>query len=411
MMKYIVILTDGMADETYAELDGQSPMEAAYTPLIDALARQGEIGMVQTVPKGMAPGSDVANLSVMGYDPLQYHTGRSPLEAISMGVELTAEQATMRCNLVTLSEEDNLADRTMVDYSAGEITTEEAGELITSLKEELDDALFTFHAGISYRHLLVWDAPKMGVLLTPPHDISGQAIKEYLPQKEGEYQLLSLMEKSNKILSNHPINKKRVANGQNPANSVWFWGLGKKTVLDPFKTKYGLDGVAISAVDLVKGIAKAAALATVDVPGATGTVHTDFSAKAQAALQSLKEGKDYVYVHLEAPDESSHQGQLKEKVHALELIEERVIKPMVEELVEQKESFRLLILSDHPTPVRLKTHTSEPVPFVLYDHTNVRDVPGNRYSERVAEQSGLHFKTGPELAEYFLQTKERRVKV
>jgi 2,3-bisphosphoglycerate-independent phosphoglycerate mutase len=407
-MKYIVVLTDGLADETYEVLGGKSPMESADIPLINDLAAHGEIGLVKTVPDSMAPGSDVANLSVLGYDPEQYHTGRSPLEAISMGIELAETDATMRCNLVTLSDEVEYQDRSMVDYSAGEISTEESRILIADLKEQLDAEGYTFYSGISYRHALVWNNPDMDVSLTPPHDISGKPIREHLPRGENADYLFSLMQKSDEILRHHPINLRRIQEGKNPANSVWFWGMGKKTVLDPFMEKYGLKGAVISAVDLIKGIALAAGMQSVDVVGANGTIKTNFKGKAEAAMAVLKEGAEYLYLHLEAPDECSHQGELREKIQSIELIERQVIAPLIKQLETAGEVFRMLILPDHPTPVRIRTHTKEAVPYVLYDSSKVKDVDVERiYSERQAEASGNYFSSGPALAAYFTELESR----
>ncbi len=407
-MKYIVILTDGMADETYEVLGGKSPMESADIPLIDGLASRGEIGLVKTVPDSMAPGSDVANLSVMGYEPDIYHTGRSPLEAISMGIELKESEATMRCNLVSLSDETEYEARSMVDYSAGEITTEESKVLIGDLKEALDGEGFTFYPGISYRHALVWDKPDMNVILTPPHDISGRPIRNYLPKGEKADSLFSLMKRSDAVLRHHPINLRRIREGKNPANSVWFWGMGKKTVLDPFEERYGLKGAVISAVDLLKGIALAAGMQTIDVEGATGTIKTNFRGKSEAAIKALSSGVDYLYLHLEAPDECSHQGELKEKIHSLELIEQEVIAPIIESMQENMEDFRMLILPDHPTPVRIRTHVKDAVPYVLYDSRNEKPLDSNRsYSERAAAESGNFFATGPELTAYFTESNKK----
>lgn len=407
-MKYIVILTDGMADETYEVLGGKSPMESANIPLINRLAAHGEIGLVKTVPDSMAPGSDVANLSVMGYEPDIYHTGRSPLEAISMGIDLKETDATMRCNLVCLSDEADYGARSMVDYSAGEITTEESKILVGDLKEALDGDGFTFYPGISYRHALVWDKPDMNVLLTPPHDISGRPIGEYLPKGEGAASLLSLMKRSDAVLRHHPINLRRIREGKNPANSVWFWGMGKKTVLDPFKEKYGLKGAVISAVDLLKGIALAAGMQSIDVEGVTGTIKTNFKGKSEAAMRALDEGVEYLYLHLEAPDECSHQGELKEKIRSLELIEQQIVAPLVENMQEKKEDFRMLILPDHPTPVRIRTHGKEAVPYVLYDSRNEKAFDINQsYSERAAAESGNYFATGPELTAYFTESNKK----
>ncbi len=403
-MKYVVVLTDGMADEPYEELGGLSPMEKADVPLIDALAARGEIGLVTTVPATMAPGSDVANLAVMGYDPKVYHTGRSPLEAISMGIALGDTDVAMRCNLVTLSKEENFEDRLMLDYSAGEISTEEASLLIADLKKIVDDPVFSLYPGISYRHALVWSAPHEGIQLTPPHDFLDKSIREFLPKQDPSGRLLDLMKKSADLLLHHPVNQARIALGKNPANAIWLWGLGKKTILPSFETMYGKKGAVISAVDLIKGIALAAGMESIDVPGATGTIHTDFNAKAQAALEVLTKRADYLYLHLEASDECSHQGELYEKIRSLELIEQKVIRPIVEGLRASGEDFRLLILSDHPTPVRLRTHTRESVPFVLYDSRKTRLVrPEQIYSERVAGKTGFSFPTGPALAAYFLE--------
>lgn len=408
-MKYIVILTDGMADETYEVLGGKSPMESARIPLINDLAARGEIGLVKTVPDSMAPGSDVANLSVMGYEPDIYHTGRSPLEAISMGIELSETDATMRCNLVTLSDESEYAARSMVDYSAGEISTEESRILIADLKKALDGEGYTFYPGISYRHALVWSAPDLDVVLTPPHDISGKPIREHLPKGENAGHLFELMVKSDEILRHHPINLRRIQEGKNPANSVWFWGMGKKTVLDPFEEKYGLKGAVISAVDLIKGIAMAAGMESIDVKGATGTIKTNFEGKVEAAMKALAGGADYLYLHLEAPDECSHQGELKEKIQSLELIEQQVVAPLIQRMEEDGEEFRMLILPDHPTPVRIRTHTSEAVPYVLYDsRSDAQTDPDKSYSERKAKESGNYFVSGPELAAYFTESDKRK---
>lgn len=397
-MKYIVILGDGMADRPLAQIGGKTPLEAAHKPNIDALAAKGFCGMAYTIPKGMKPGSDVANLSVMGYAPDKYYTGRSPLEALSIGVDMADTDLAVRCNLVTLSNEEEYGDKTLVDYSAGEISTEEAAELIAAVEKELGSDTLHFYSGVSYRHCLLVSNAVMATNYTPPHDISGKVIGDYLP--EGEYGELmgGLMRKSYDILSNHPVNLKRIAQGKNPGNSIWLWGEGTKPILPTFESLYGLKGAVISAVDLLKGIAIAAGMQVINVQGATGTVHTDFSAKARACVKALEEGADYVYLHMEAPDECGHQGDLKNKIKSIELIDEKVVGYLVKEL---KGDYTVLITPDHPTPISIKTHSSDPVPFVIY--SNTRESKGvASYTESECAKTGNTLYSGCELAERFI---------
>ena len=400
-MKYIVILCDGMADEPLEILDGKTPIEAACTENTDRLARDAEIGMVRTVPEGMAPGSDTANLSVIGYDPKKYYSGRSPLEALSIGAEMSDEDVSFRCNLVTLSEEEtDYKDRVIVDHSSGEIPTEEAAELLDALRSGLKREGYTFYAGTSYRHLLIWKGGRT-MDLTAPHDILTKRIGDYLPQDEV---LRDMMVKSYDILKDHPINKKRRAEGKNPANSAWFWGAGTRPALTSFEEKNGVKGAMISAVDLLKGIAVGARMHNIIVEGANGGLHTNYSGKADAAIKALTEdGYDFVYVHIEAPDEVGHQGSVEDKIKAIEYIDEKIIGPVTEALRNAGTDFRMLVLPDHPTPIRVRTHTSDPVPYLLYDST--KEVKGvGIYSEKAGRESGRYIDEGHRLMEYFIQS-------
>lgn len=401
-MKYIVILGDGMADYPIPEFDGQTVLEAAYKPNMDAMAAAGELGMVKTVQDGMKPGSDVANLSVMGYDTRKYYSGRSPLEAASIGVSLRDNDITFRCNLVMLSSEENYEDKTMVDYSAGEITTEEAKSLIEALAKELDTEHIKFHSGISYRHLMVWEGGSLKVRLTPPHDISDQKIKDYLPAGEGADTILDLMKQSEKILKSHPVNQARIAAGKRPATSIWIWGEGSKPMLDSFEGKFGLKGSVISAVDLIKGIAICAGMESIDVPGATGNYDTNFAGKAEAALKALQDGSDFVYVHMEAPDECGHQGDAQHKKMSVELIDDKVVGYLKRQLEQAGIDYRMMILPDHPTPIRLKTHVSDPVPYIIYDSTKKQNTD-KTYTEKHAEETGVYIEEGYTLMERFLK--------
>ena len=402
-MKYIVILGDGMADYDVPEFDGKTILDVADKPNIDYMSMHGELGMVKTVQDGMKPGSDVANLSVMGYDTRTCYTGRSPLEAASIGVQLKDTDVTFRCNLVTLSDEENYEDKTMVDYSAGEISTEEAKELIAAVAKELNTDILKFYAGVSYRHLLVWDKGSDKVELTPPHDISDRKIKDYLPQGDNSAELLELMKRSARILGAHPVNLERIKQGKNPATSIWLWGEGKKPQLDNFEKKYGVSASVISAVDLIKGIAICADMESIDVDGATGTYHTNFEGKTKAALKSLcEDGKDFVYIHMEAADECGHQGDAKNKKLSVELIDKKVVGPLRKELEKLGVDYKMLILPDHPTPIKLKTHVSDPVPYVIYDSTK-EEGKGLLYNEENGRKTGVYIEDGFTLMDKFLK--------
>ena len=398
-MKYVVVLGDGMADRPIAELENKTPMEYAKTPYMDGLAQKGELGLVHTIPEGMKPGSDTANLSVIGYNPKKYYSGRSPLEALSIGVPMKDTDVALRCNIVTLSEEeDTYEKRHMIDHSSDEISTEDAAILLDAVRKELENDMFKFYVGTSYRHCLIWDKGEV-VELSQPHDILEQCIEKYIPTNFGAdtegYQLLyDMMKKSYDILVNHPINIERKAKGLHPANSCWFWGAGTKPALSSFKEKTGKKGAMISAVDLLKGIAVGASMQVIEVEGANGGLHTNYEGKAQAAIDTLtKEGNDFVYVHLEGPDEMGHQGSIERKVQAIEWLDERIVKPIAEGLKAAGEDFRMLILPDHPTPICIRTHSSEPVPYVLYDSTNEQQNTWN-YNEKEAEASGNYVAEG-----------------
>lgn len=397
-MKYVVILGDGMADVPSEKLGGKTPLEVAKKPNIDKICAMGEIGMAKTVPSGFMPGSDVANLSVMGYDPHEFYTGRSPLEAVSMGVEVAPTDTTFRTNLVTLSDEDGYENKRMVDYSSGEITTEESRELMKAIDEALGTEDYRFFGGISYRHLLLWH-PEIGreISLTPPHDISGKPIAEYLPDSPI---MLELMKKSYDILKDHPVNKSRIERGLNPANSIWMWGQGMKPALSSFEEKYGIRGAVISAVDLVKGIGICAKMESIDVDGATGNVDSNFDGKANAAIEALKTN-DFVYIHMEAPDESGHHFDKDAKVLSIELIDEKVVGPVYNALAESGEDFAFLIMPDHPTPIDIGTHTSEPVPFSIYRSNSPKNC-GLSYTEKNAE-NGVFVKDGWTLMDNFIK--------
>ncbi len=400
-MKYVIFLGDGMADYPCDALMGKTPLMVAKKPNMDALCAHGEIGLVKTVDNALPPGSDVANLSVMGYDPMEYYTGRSPLEALSIGVALSDRDVTFRANLVTLSDEAAYEDKTMVDYSSGEITTAEAHALIDYIKEHIKLPNISFYGGTSYRHLMVWDGGSNRVKLTPPHDISDRKVTEYLPKGDGENEILEIMKKSYQLLKDHPINKDRVARGLNPANSLWIWGEGTKPQLSLFSEKYGVSGTMISAVDLLKGIGVGAGMQVVEVPGATGTVETNFDGKAQAAIDAFKNGTDFVYIHMEAPDECGHHGDLEGKIKSIELIDEKVVGPVTDYLRSTGEDFKVLITPDHPTPIALKTHVHDAIPFVIYDSRNTQGA-NLSYHEENAKNAGLYIEPGYQLMERFL---------
>lgn len=402
-MKYIVILGDGMADRPLEELGGLTVLEKADKPNIDALATLGEVGLVKTVPDSLKPGSDVANLSVMGYAPEKYYTGRSPLEAISMNVPLRDDDIAVRCNLVTLSEDEPYEKKRMVDYSAGEISTEEAKELILSVASELNDSLHSFYNGISYRHCLVRHSSHLGTEYTPPHDISDKTITDYLPKGLYGEEMLDLMKRSYDILINHPINKKRRERGLNPATSIWLWGEGTKPSLPSFYDKYRLKGEVISAVDLIKGLGISAKMYVPEIEGATGNLHTNFKGKAEAAVDAFKKGYDYVYLHMEAPDECGHQGDTAGKIRSIEIIDGVVVKYIKDELDKLGVDYRMLIMPDHPTPISIKTHSREAVPYLIFDSTKCLSNNALRYSEREAEKTGKYYDNAPSLIEHFLE--------
>lgn len=395
-MKYIVVLGDGMADEPIQQLGGKTPLAYAKTPAMDALAKVSEIGMVHTIPQGMSPGSDTANLSVMGYDPKEYYTGRSPLEALSIGVAMQATDVALRCNLVTLSEGEPYEEKTIIDHSSGEISTEDSAVLLDAVRQALEDDIYKFYLGTSYRHCLIWNQGTV-VSLTPPHDVLGQVIGKYLPE---DSVLAQMQKKSYDILVNHPINVERKKQGKNPANSCWFWGAGTKPALSSFEEKFHKKGVMISAVDLLKGIAVGAGMDNITVEGANGGLHTNYEGKAQAAADALlKDGYDFVYIHVEAPDEMGHQGSVEKKVQAIEFLDERVIKYVKEQMDAAGADYRMLVLPDHPTPICVRTHTSDPVPYLLYDSTAPVRKTWN-YNEAEAKDSGNDIAKGHLMMEY-----------
>lgn len=402
-MKYILVLGDGMADWPIDALGGKTPLESADKPHMNNLSKRSTFGMVHTVPDGMPAGSDVANLSVFGFDPKAYYTGRSPLEAISMGLNLNDADTALRCNLVTLSDEEAYVDRTMVDYSAGEITTLESTELMNAVAQGLNREGISFYPGISYRHCLIWRNGPMDITLTPPHDISGKKISTSLPNGPGHEIALDLMKRSVDILKDHPVNLTRIAQGLRPATSIWLWGQGKKPSMPLFIEKYGLCGSVISAVDLIKGIGIVSGMKAIDVEGATGNIHTNFKGKAEAALKELREGRDFVYIHIEAPDECGHQGQLEDKIRAIELIDSEVLGTLLQGL-EGIDDYRLMILPDHPTPIATKTHCSDPVPFLIYDSRKPEVLnPESVYSEACAKETGVFIEQGYTLMDRFLE--------
>lgn len=402
-MKYIVVLGDGMADEPLEQLGGKTPLEYAKTPTMDELATCSEIGMVHTIPDGMNPGSDTANLSVLGYNPRKYYTGRSPLEALSIGVPMAADDIALRCNFVTLSEEEGIPyeKRTIIDHSSGEISTEDCGVLLKAVQEAFENETYQFYLGTSYRHCLIWKKGQV-IALTPPHDVLGVVIEPNLPT---DAKLLDMMKRSYDILNNHPINVERAKQGLNKANSLWFWGAGTKPALSSFYEKTGKKGAMISAVDLLKGIAVGADMQNIEVEGANGGLHTNYEGKAHAAVEALtKDNRDFVYVHVEAPDEMGHQGSIEKKLTAIENLDSRVIRIIKEELEKQSVEYRMLIMPDHPTPIRCRTHTPNPVPYMLYDSTkNLSALAGVHYNEREAATTDIYTEEGYTLIEHLLE--------
>lgn len=398
-MKYVVVLGDGMADEPIEELGGKTPLEYADTPTMDKMSKQSEVGLVHTIPEGMSPGSDTANLSVLGYDPKKYYTGRSPLEALSIGVDMKNTDVALRCNIVTVSTDDlPYEEKTIIDHSSSEISTEDAAVLLEAVRKELETDIYKFYVGTSYRHLTIWDNGEV-VSLTPPHDVLGQKIGQHLPQDEV---LRKMQEKSYEILANHPINIERMKNGLNPANSLWFWGAGTRPCVTSFEEKNHKKGAMISAVDLLKGIAIGADMKVIEVEGANGGLDTNYEGKAKAAAEVLlNEGYDMAYVHVEAPDEMGHQGSVERKVKAIENLDSRVIKVIKDTLDEAGEDYRMLVMPDHPTPICVRTHTSNPVPYMLFDSTDMKENTLD-YNEKCAKESGLFMANGYEMMNYLL---------
>ena len=401
-MKYVIVLGDGMADYPIEEIGNETIIEHADTPTLDALAKESEIGMVLTVPEGMSPGSDTANLSVIGYNPKKYYSGRSPLEALSIGVDMKPTDISFRCNIVTVSEEEaDYGDKTIIDHSSSEISTEDAAVLLKAVSDVLEKeyAGYKFYVGTSYRHLTIWENGTV-LPLTPPHDILGKTIGEYLPEDKV---LREMMEKSYSILANHPINEERKKRGLNPASSLWFWGAGTRPALSGFEEKNGKKGVMISAVDLLKGIAVGAGMKVIEVEGANGGLHTNYEGKAMAAVNALcNDGYDFAYIHVEAPDEMGHQGSMERKLLAVEYLDKKVIRVVKEQLEAKGEEFRLLVLPDHPTPICLRTHVGEPVPFLLYDSTD-KKTSDLLYNEKDAKKSGVYIENGYKIIDHLFE--------
>lgn len=400
-MKYMIVLGDGMADEPQEALGGKTPLEYAATPAMDALAGMAEIGMVRTIPEGMQPGSDTANLSVMGYDPKKYYTGRSPLEALSIGVDMKETDVALRCNLVTVSEDEGkaYAEQTILDHSSDEISTEDAAVLLRAVADVLEDERYQFYVGTSYRHCTIW-AKGQVVELTPPHDVLTRAIGSYLPQDQT---LRAMQERSYEILKDHPLNLERKAKGLKPANSLWFWGAGTRPMLDSFEELHHKKGVMVSAVDLLKGIAVGAGMAVASVEGANGGLHTNYEGKARAAVDALlKGGCDFAYIHVEGPDEMGHQGSVERKIQAIEYLDQRLIRLVREEMDASGEEYRMLILPDHPTPVRVRTHVADPIPYLLYDSRR-QENHGGLYGESAGGRSGIMIPEGRLLMKRLLE--------
>ncbi len=400
-MKYVVLLYDGMADYPVPALNGKTPMMVANKPNFDSLATKSEVGLIRTVAPGLKPGSDVANLSVLGYDPKVCYTGRSPLEAVSIGVKLNDDDITLRCNLVTLSDEENYEDKTMVDYSAGDISTEEAAELIKAVQEAFGNEVYKYYSGVSYRHCLVWHGGTTDLgAMTPPHDISGKVVGSYLSKSPNATALIDMMKKSYDVLKNHPVNLKRIAQGKRPGNSIWLWGEGTKPALTDFEETFGVTGSIISAVDLLKGIGLSANMSVPEVEGATGYIDTNFEGKANKAVEELDKGIDLVYVHFEAPDECGHRNEPENKVKAIELIDSRVI-PIILKGLEKYDDYKILICPDHPTPIVTMTHASDPVPYMIY-HKGKEVTGVETINEETAKATGNFIEEGPSLMRKFL---------
>lgn len=402
-MKYLILVPDGAGDDEIEALGGRTPLEVAGIPYMDSLGARGEVGSVATIPPGIAPGSDAANLSVMGYDPTVYLTGRSPLEAASIGIDMKDTDVAFRTNIITLVGEGEYEDLIIMDHSAGDISTQEADQLIKAVNEAFSDDEIKFYTGTSYRHCMIVHNGDSDFDLTPPHDVLGKAVKANLPKGKGSEFIEAMMRKSYEILKDHPVNISRRENGLNPANSLWIWGQGKKPALSSFFEKYGINGAAISAVDLIKGIAICAGLESIEVEGATGTLHTNFEGKAQATIEAFKAGADFIYLHLEGPDECSHQGDMEGKIKCLELIDEKVLKAILEYFEKSGEDYKILVLPDHKTPLSIRTHSSDPVPFVLFD-SRLKKIfnSQNQFNER-SGANGVFFESGHKLADYFFK--------
>ena len=406
-MKYAVLLCDGMADYPVEALGNKTPMEAAHKPHMDALAKRAEIGLCQTVAAGLKPGSDVANLSVMGYDPAVCYTGRSPLEAASIGIRLADTDVALRCNLVTLSDEPDYTEKTMVDYCAGDISSEEAAEIIRSVQEAFGNETYHFYSGVSYRHCLVVQEGTTNLgALTPPHDISGRVIGDYLSRSENAAGLIDMMRRSYDLLKDHPVNRARLAAGKRPANSIWLWGEGRRPALESFAQKNGVRAGVVSAVDLIKGIGLLAGMQVAEVAGATGYIDTNFEGKAAAAADLLRSGCDLVYLHVEAPDECGHRGETENKVKAIELIDEKIL-PVLLDALKDGGDYRILILPDHPTPLSTKTHAGDPVPYLLYDSRKA-GAGASVFCERSAKESGVFISHGPDIMSRLIEKQPPR---
>lgn len=404
-MKYLVMLGDGMADYPVNELGNLTPLQKANKPNMDRMAKYSEIGLVKTVPDHLnPPGSDIANMSVLGYNPDVYYTGRSPLEAVSMGINLAEDDIAIRCNLVTLSDEDNYEDTTMVDYSSDEITTAESRELIKFLDEKLSTNTIKFYPGISYRHCVVLKHQKNeDMKFTPPHDISGRKISEYTPKGEVGLCLFELMKKSRELLKDHPINLKRIEKGLHPATSIWLWGQGRKPAFDSFEKMHSIKGAVISAVDLVKGLGLCAKMCVPDIEGVTGNIHTNFEGKANAAIDFYKKGGEFVYLHVEAPDECGHRKEIFNKVKSIEYLDLKILAPIIEYFDKSGDDYKILVMPDHPTPLSIMTHTHEPVPFMIFDSRNVKEKSEEAsYDEKYASSTNIFFDKGYQLIDHFL---------
>jgi len=408
-MKYLILLGDGMADLPIPELSMQTPLKSADKPNMDRLVGDSVCGMVKTIPDGMEPGSGPANMSVMGYDPNVFYTGRSPLEALSLGLDMAPTDMVFRCNLVSLSQgagSEEYEGMKMLDYSSGEISTEESTELIRSLEKELSSADLHFYPGRSYRHCTIWQNGPGTTVFTPPHDITGRNIREYMPSGEGSDRIIRLMKASYEILKDHPVNVRRREKGLNTADSIWLWGQGTKPTMADFEATYGRKGAVISAVDLIFGLGRCAGLEVIEVPGATGTLDTNFEGKGLAAIDAFKRGLDYVYVHVEAPDECGHHGDVHGKVYSIEQIDRKILAPIFEYLESNRlqtgEHFRIMILPDHPTPISTRTHSEQPVPFMLYDSSDLQDSGVECYCEDEAATTGIRYSSGPDLFRRFI---------